>query len=324
MKRLLGLLCCALLSTLALGQGTFIIGMVSYRTDAHVPAILSYEADLNAGLEGFVELREIAATAFCTRNALSEQLARISHWVEYMDAVDDLAILGIDGLVLTPPPPVPETAPMQERFATVAAQTPTLLTVRRVPGLDLPLVALEATRLGAAWGQDLAERDAPFAVVGFFGDPLQADILSGLQSSPAFRGAYEVLAEDGRGEASQAFQDHADLAVLIVTDPSYATGAAEIAAYVRDELGRDLKLGVLGAPLDWEDLMFDKGLLHGVVTWDHFGMLLRAAQQMERALVEGKAPQSVWIDARFYGRDGQPRPLPHPYDAPDVWASFWD
>jgi len=158
-------------------------------------------------------------------------------------------------------------------------------------------------------------------VVGYFADPMQADLLKGLKTSPNFRGAYNVIQEDGRAETSQAIKEHADLAAIIVTDHSLAAGAAEMTKYVRDELGGVIRLGSLGVPINWEEL-FEQGLLHGIVGWDHYALLLQAASAVQQNITNGTPLEGAVIDALFYAPDGGQTEVTFPYvDA--VFEAFW-
>jgi hypothetical protein len=201
-------------------------------------------------------------------------------------------------------------------------QIPIALTVRRIEGLDLPLFGLDAYQLGVAWAEAMEDvGPRPFAVVGYFIDPLQADLLEGLKTSPHFRGAYPVIQESGSDETSQAYRDHPDLAAIIVTDHSLVTGAADIVRYIHDELGGNIRLATLGIPENWEEL-FEQDVLHGIVTWDHYALLLQASSALRDHLFEGAVLQGAPTDLLFYGPDQTPTSVAFPYfDA--VLATFW-
>lgn len=326
MKRLIGLLLLLAIAPALFGQQGTVIGVVTYRMDVMSPEIEALGESLNSAVDNaYVDTIEIKAAEFCARDSFSERLSRISHWVEFMEAVHEHYDFVADGLVATPPPTVADTEPMQAELGLIAADFPVMLALRRVPGLDLPVVGIDMVQLGVAFAEQMSKHGThPFAVMGFFGDPNQSDFLEGLKTSPDFRGAYEVLELDGRGESTDAVFDHPDLEVLIVTDITHVAGAAETTQYMLTEYGQEIRLAVLGAPENWGDLISDKGLLHGMITWNQYDVLLQAVQAVEQYLLNDIPLESIKTDAIFYGGSAEPQTLSYPYTDLDVWSEFWE
>ncbi len=309
---LLLLLC---LAPLAGGQSVIAMGIVTYSVDAMAQDFEAVQSTLSTTLNMEVGLYETPAAAFCTRDALSEMLARLSVSAQQVEALEELRDLAFEAILLTPAAPVEEADPLTPivRELVEVNETPLALTVRRIEGLDLPLFGVDAFQLGVAWAQAMEDvGPRPFAVVGYFIDPLQADLLEGLKTSPHFRGAYPVVQESGSTETSQAYKDHPDLAAIIVTDHSLVTGASDIVSYLHEELGSDIRLGALGVPENWEAL-FEQGLLHGIVAWDHYALLLQASSALSDHLSQGVELLGAPTDLMFYGSDLTPINVAFPY-----------
>jgi len=325
MKRLLAMLLCAcVLGPLVLAQGTLYIGVVTYNTDAQVSEMADYGPALMGALQVTVDLREVEAALFCTRNALSDKLSKISHWVTSVEALEDILALYPDGIAFTPPPMIAEAGAFVPRVQAAVDAAPLVFVLRGMPGVEAPVFGPDAYGLGVAWGASMGPVQKPFAVIGYFDDPLQADLLEGLKSSPAFRGAYHVSQEYGKAEATQAVLDHPDLEAIIVADLTLVSGVLETTGYLADDPGRTVKVASLGAPVDWQDAMFDKGLLHGFVSWDHYAMVLQATEALKRHALDGTALGGAWTDLIYYDATGQPTALEAPYENADVLGGFWE
>lgn len=325
MKRLLvALLCAGLLGTVGLAQGTLYIGVVTYNTDAQVSGVADYGPTLMDALSVTVDLREVEAALFCTRNALSDKLSKISHWVTSVEALEDIAGLYPDGIAFTPPPMIEEAQAFIPRVQAALDAAPLAFVLRGMPGVEAPVYGPDAYGLGVAWGASMGPVQKPFAVIGYFDDPLQADLLEGLKSSPAFREAYHVVQEYGKAEATQAVLDHPDLAAIIVSDLTLVSGVLETTGYLANDLGRVVRVASLGAPVDWQDAMFDKGLLHGFVSWDHYDMVLQATAALKGHAQDDAPLSGAWTDVIYYDATGEATVLAAPYDGADVLGGFWE
>ncbi len=325
MKRLLVALWYAcLLGPLALAQGDLYIGVVTYNTDAQVTGIADYGPALMDALQVTVDLREVEAALFCARNALSDKLSKISHWVTSVEALEDILALYPDGIAFTPPPMIAEAEAFVPRVQAALDATPVAFVLRGIPGLHAPVYGPDAYGLGVAWAASMGPAQKPFAVIGYFDDPLQADLLEGLKSSPAFREAYHVTQEYGKAEATQAVLDHPDLEAIIVADLTLVSGVLETTGYLADDPGRVVKVASLGAPVDWQNAMFDKGLLHGFVSWDHYAMVRQATEALKRHALDGTPLEGAWTGLIYYDATGQPTALTAPYENVNVLGGFWE
>lgn len=322
MKRLLCVfLLTALLTPLALGQGVAYIGIVTYPVDALVGSLPEVGVALGSAMGVTIDLYETPPATFCTRDELSEKLSRLSiaaQQAEYLRVFSDQKV---DGIVVSPAPPVLDANdPVKAELETIALTIPVAITVRPIEGLDLPFFGLDAYRLGVAWAA--ANVGKPFAVIGYFLDPLQAQLLEGLKTSPYFKGSYPVFKENGKAEASQAVRDIPDLAALVVADPSFAAGAAEVTKYTKQEMNHPISLSALGAPAEYVDL-FAQGLLQGFVTWDHYQLLLKAATAVKDQAASGVPATGQAVEALVYVLSGQITTVAAPYEGAEVFAELW-
>lgn len=321
MKRsILFFLVLSLLSPFVFGQGTTTIGLVTFRTDALNWEIDDYATALSDDLGITVIGREVKPAEFCFDDEMSANLSRISHSVGEIIAINELLGEGIEGVVLTP---APETEALKPEIFEVMDQVPVVLTTRKAPGVDAPFFGFDTYQLGLAWARSMeAHETVTFVVLGYFDDPLQADLLAGLETSPGFAGSYEILFQNGSAEASDAVLDVPNLGAIIVTDQRYAPGVAEIIQYAQDELGQSIKLGSFGVPEGWVDL-FDQNLLHGAFSWDNYEILHVATQGLLQMISGGATPEDVYFDLFFYTGSSDPVTLAHPFDQFADIGDFW-
>ena len=322
MKRLLcALLLTALLTPLAMGQGVAYIGVVTYPVDALVSSLPEVGLALGSALGVTIDLYETPPATFCTRNELSEKLSRLSIAAQQVEFLRIFSDQKVDGIVLTPAPPVLDAEnPLQGELEAIVSNIPVALTVRPIEGMELPFFGLDAYRLGVAWAS--ANTGKPFAVIGYFVDPLQAQLLEGLKTSPYFKGSYTVVAENGKAEASKAVRDIPDLAALVVTDSSLVAGPAEVTQYTRQELNRPIALSSLGAPVEYADL-FAQGLLQGFVAWDHYQLLLKASAALRDQASSGIPATGQAVEALIYLPSGEITAVAAPYEGSAVFAELW-
>jgi ABC-type sugar transport system substrate-binding protein len=321
MKRFLLCLVIALfVPVISIAQQDTMIGVITYKTDAGAGDVLAYADLLNETFGTSVELHEAFPAEFCFEDATSDLYGRISHAGEEIFAIRDMLLQGAKGFVLTPPT-LPEM--LSPDIDDYASEYPIVVTMREVPGLDLPYFGLDFYALGKAWADQIDEgTPRPFAVVGYFDDPMQAAFLEGLKTSAHFRAAYDVPYGTGRGESADAYLDHPDIYAILVTEPKYAAGAAATVEYLRDELGQVVKVGSLGLPLAWEDL-YARGLLHGVVGWDQYEIIRQATAGLLDIMSSGAKPENVLNDAIYYAADTSQSTIPYPYTEVDSMGQFW-
>ncbi len=313
---LLALLIALPLGAIAQDEVTvYTIGMVTYQIDGRVPPSMDlFVGPLTSDLVvlPLPENSQGGQVVPATGNQFVLNLIEAASANEQIQAIDQLLAAGADALVITP---APEANLIKDAVARAAAQMPVALAHRPIPGLDLPFYGQDTAQVGTVW----KDGSQPFAILGNLSDPLQKGLIDAMRDAEAFLGFYEAL--DGQAEAAKAIADHADLFGIIVTNPAYASGAAEAIRAATEGTDRLIKLGSLGAPENYKDL-FDAKQLNAVIAWNNYGILLDAAVAMKVKLL-GDEPTSAFADIIFMTSATSWVSNSYPYLSPSHIGRFW-